>query len=289
MFTDGPVTPTRVEVLVEVLREFPTGLSRESLFRLLQPKGLSSEPEGADKREQAKATLSAALELELAEEKERVVLRCDKAKSTTRVLLEALDARVLCTADVEPYFALFYSFQLGAKAAITELKKADLVQEFVRTVFVAPVPNPFNTTKYDGVLRWYRYCGLGWMDPAGVFRCNPYHRLDRSLSKLFRKSKSLSGEEFVSRMAAECPELDVGDIFLKANPGWDAEQRVLSGGVAHALVGLHLEGRIQLHCGADSRGWSLERAAPPTIGTLQGDRVDRVDLGPSAEGGSIVS
>jgi hypothetical protein len=122
------------------------------------------------------------------------------------------------------------------------------------------------------------YMGLGWYDPSGVFQPNPYFRLQRSLRTIFGKTKRLSIDEFMSRLASACPELDGGDIFKRSNKQYDTQARNCTLGLSHALVDLHLDDYIKLFCPQDSRGWSVESAEPPSEEALKSGRIATVEL-----------
>src|ERR1051326_7136314 len=112
MFTDGPVTPTRVETLLDLLRGMAPNkkIDRGMLYQLLQPEGMPDvDPK---KRDAARDTVKAALELKVIEETEDRLIKLKFARSdsrtTTNILLGALDATVLTDTTVEPFLALFY-------------------------------------------------------------------------------------------------------------------------------------------------------------------------------------
>ena len=82
----------------------------------------------------------------------------------------------------------------------------------------------------------------------------------------------------MKRLANFCPELDGGYIYKQADVEWSSEKKICTLGLSHALVELHLDGLICLHCFQDSRGWSLEEAEPPQDGhTLQSNRIDFIE------------
>jgi hypothetical protein len=98
------------------------------------------------------------------------------------------------------------------------------------------------------------------------------------LADIFVRKKKLEDEEFVERTGRSCPELDGGDIFFQANPQYDRNAMQLTRGLGHALVDLHLDGVIRMHCNPDSGGWSLELSSPPNDGkTLLSERLDFVE------------
>jgi hypothetical protein len=286
MFTDSEATPTRVEMLLEVVRSMSARkLDVPTIRQLLQPEGL---PDLTAKSEQATRIISAARELDLIAEQDTMI-RPKKARDnrTARAaLLEAIDEKVLADVAVEPWFALFYAFLLGRDASAESGKDAGKYWEarFEREVFNGMTqPNRFNDSKYRGLRRWFRYCGLGWHDSEDCFHPNPYDRIARKLPSIFQKTRDLPIDDFIARLSEECPELDDGHIFRRANPSWDPKKRVMTLGLAHALVDLHLDGLIVLNCPVDSDGWSIAKAAPPRDAAhLKSDRVTSVRLAPGA-------
>lgn len=280
MFTDQPVTPLRLESLINLLRNnSQRRFRKEQLYELLQPTGL---PDLKD-RVQSRVTLAAAEELALVETVDGIVRltfdRKDK-RSTGRIVCDAWDVRVLADRSVEPYFALFYSYLLGLDRDVPVRQSPDdWAIRFERDVFRGERPNnPVNITKVTGIRRWLQYVGLGWYDPAGEFQPNPYSRLLRRLDLIFGSEKRLADEQFMTRLGEECPELDGGAIFQLANGTRRTGEKTCTLGLAHALVDLHESGHLRLHCEPDSRGWSLDAAEPPPDGkTLRSGRIDFVE------------
>ncbi len=275
MFTDGLVTPRRLEVLVDVLRTFPRReWKRETLCSVLQPDGL---PERPGQRPQAKATIGAAADLGLIEEGPGGVIKLkEKAQGATRdLVLNAIDRAVLGATDLEPWFASFYSYLLGlGPKAARDIKGKTWAKDFNRDVLNdRQVNNQFNETKYSGLMRWFSYTGLGWTDSLGVFQPNPYARVSRCLTVIFAGERRMTCDEFMSRLAATCPELDGGAIFRATNSDWEPRAKLCSLGLSHALIDLHLDKVLLLDGTVDSRGWSVAAAAPPG-----GDPYDRIDF-----------
>jgi len=266
-----------VEVLIDVVRSARGALGRETLFGLIEPEGL---PGKTANTAGAEASLNAAKELGLLKEHARVTLGFKSDAPTRLLVLDALDREVLGgKTEVEPYFALFYAYVLGLDALAGEDRVAqDWVKPFNADVFGGELPdNPFNPTKLSGLHRWFGYAGLGWYDPKGVFQCCPYERLRRRLPVIFQKSRQLSGFQFMNALAESCPELDGGEIFLRANRRDRGSNRCTLG-LAHALIELHLDEVIRLRCGDDSGGYSLELAEPPRDERyLRSARLDFVD------------
>ena len=277
MFTDEPVTPVRVETLVDLLRNSRRRFDRAKLLRVLQPEPLPDLREDS-KRAQAKATLRAASELELVVTENgslRTTIESGDARPTREIVLEALDRLVLSSLAVEPYFALFFSYLLAQGKAGDGAKDDNLILGFQHDVFAGErTNNPFNSPKLAGLKRWLHYAGLGWFDTERIFQANPYERLRRSLPSLFSDDVKLGGGEFMKRLAVACPELDGGAIYRRADPKWSPDGKKCSLGLSHALLELHLDGFIQLHCFQDSRGWSIAEAEPLN---LQSDRIDFVE------------
>ena len=206
--------------------------------------------------------------------------RKDK-RSTREIVLAALDERVLSSREAEPYFALFYAYLLGLgkKAGESKKNREQWASEFNAQAFGSKKqPDPFNATKLTGLHRWFRYAGLGWYDPADEFQCNPYGRLRRALPNIFGGKRKLQGGAFMEGLARACPELDGGALFRQAVPAYNDADRVLTLGLAHALVDLHLDGEVVLHCPQDSSGYSLAEADPPLDNqTFRSARIDFVE------------
>jgi hypothetical protein len=285
MFTDGPVTPARVETLLDLLRQLNNRkFDREKIFRLLQPEALPGVTTDT-KRDQAAATLKAAFELGLVTADDhgriRTVFDGNDPRTTQRIVLDALDEHVLGgSMEPEPFFALFYSYSLAlGKEGVLKKSAADWAIEFDRDVFAGQRQNnPFNTTKYTGLRRWFRYAGLGWHDTEDVFQPNPFERVLRRLPVIFDGLKKVRGEEFMDRLGQACAELDGGSVFRRAAAHWNPENKTCTLGLSHALVELHQEKKIRLYCPQDSRGWSIEKASPPSDDTLKSDKIEIVEL-----------
>lgn len=284
MFTDQPVTPTRVETLLNLMREFSDRkFTREILIDLLQPDGL---PDRNPNKNQAKQAISAVTELGLVEEDSerriRLTFKSKDKRSSRQILTEALDEKVLANTQIEPYFALFYSYLLtlnfdGAKQQTGEKWASD----FQRDVFGEERPaNPFNDTKLTGLNRWFNFTGLGWYDTNKVFQPNPYERLLRRLPLIFGKSKKLTSDNFMQKLAEFCPELDGGEIFLQAHRfrTYDETAKICTLGLSHALIDLHHDGKVRLNCPRDNRGWSIELAEPPSGEGLDSSRIDSIEF-----------
>lgn len=275
MFTDQPVTPVRLEILIDLLRSRRGGLSRQEVYQLLQPAPLDPDPKlGA-----AKETVKAGLDLKLIEEDQRQLKLtdiCKKQADSRLAILVAFDAVVLSSLTVEKYFALYYAFYLGKGKTVYDhtIKTADLrADEFNQDVFLGDrQSNPFNKDKLTGFNRWVNYVGLGWHDPDNNFQANPYERLLRAFPRIFSDKHKLESDEFMERLADICPELDGGEIFLKSNSDWKFESHDCSLGLSHALIELHEDEVIRLDCPADSQSWSLKEAEPHRDDDFKGDR-----------------
>ena len=278
MFTDGRVTPLHLETLIDVLRRLGNRkMTRETIYGVLQPKGITSS------QDQSKNTVRAAIELNMVVENEGGELELAETgkgrRSVRECVLEAIDQYVLASTDVEYYFALFYSYMLGLNRDTLKGTREDWVRAFNRDVFDNKrQTNPFNAEKWSGLHRWFVYVGLGWNDPNGDFQCNPYERTKRRLPDIFGGDKRLDDDTFMERLAIACPELDGGGLFKQANRN-ASNSRYCTLGLSHALIELHLEGYIKLHCSPDSGGWSLQHASPPNDGmTLRSERIDFIEI-----------
>jgi hypothetical protein len=286
VFTHDYVTPLRLETLLDVVFDFaPTNpVTRDTISELLQPDGL---PGLRESRGASTSTLRAATELLLVEDANGALLPASylrpraPGRSAREMVLAALDERVLAATNVEPWFALFYAYLLGLNeaAAITR-DHQDWANAFNASVFGRELPpNALNKSKLEKLWRWLVYAGLGWMDPGGVFHCHPYERLKRAAPTIFSETKSLEVDQFMSRLAVSCPELDGGAIFRQANPTWDASRRTCTLGVSQALVEMHEAGLLVLHCPPDSHGWSIELAEPTRDAhTIRSERLSAVEL-----------
>lgn len=282
MFTDQPVTPVRLEVLLDILKKYSSGLKREVIYDLLQPTPLCDD----SKKTASLQTVSAALQLGLAEEEKSVIKltkEYDKGKSTKENILRATDQQVLGSLDIEFHLALFYSYYLGLNKLVYQFlgySREDWANHFNKDVFGnEPQSNPFNSTKHTGLDRWLSYLGLGWYDSSEHFQANPYERLLRALPTIFEKKSKLQGDGFMLHLAQVCPELDGGDIFLKANKYRDyiLEDKQCTLGLSHALVDLHEDGIVRLDCPVDSRGWNIALAQPSRDDTIKSDRITIIE------------
>jgi hypothetical protein len=281
MFTDVYVTPRRLEVLLDTLRKFRGGLAPKMLQRLLQPEPLA--PNGTPV---AAATLSAARELQLVEDREggKVSLTTKvRGQDSRTAILEAFDRCVLTSTEVESHFALFFSYVLGlGKAAHAKRRNLDVwVEEYRNRVHDGKPPKPFNDTALTGLHRWYDYVGLGWYDPADNFQPNPYVRLQRQLRAIFGRARNLDSEAFMTALAHQCPELDGGGVFKQANPHHEgATTKECTLGLSHALIELDLDGVLHISRPGDSSGWSIRAAEPQIEPTPDraGTRISTVEL-----------
>jgi len=279
MFTDDEVTPTRLEVLIDVLREYSRrDWDRAELIGVLQPKGL---PDLSPNSKQASHTIGAARELGVVvEENQRLRLNvADRTLTTRQLLLQFIDDQMLSRTDVEPFYGPFYAYLLSLDAAGCQRRDGDkwAISFNQDCPAVAKADNPFNKAKYTGLNRWYSYSGHGWFDTQEVFQPNPYQRVRRRLGHVFGRETKLDGAEFFTRLSTLCPELDGGAIFCKTVAKYDQSRGVVSLALSHALIDLHFDRVIRLFCASDSRGWSIEAAQPPNDGdTLRSGRVDYV-------------
>ena len=182
--------------------------------------------------------------------------------------------------EPETFFALFYSYLLALnKDGVRKKSGDDWAIDFDRDVFAGQrQSNPFNSTKYNGLRRWFRYAGLGWHDSEEVFQPNPFERILRRLPDIFDGRNKLRGEEFMENLGKTCPEIDGGKVFRRVAGNWKPENKTCTLGLSHALIELHQENKIRLHCPQDSRGWSIKDADPPSDDTLKSDKIEIVEL-----------
>lgn len=281
MFTDQPVTPMRLEILVDFMRaSTSTKISRKMLIAALQPEAIVGEDSN---RTQAKNTIKAATDLELLREEGDVLSLTFPSKDsrlTREIVLTSIDNYVLSDTSVEPYFAPFYSYLLYLNENGTRTRNGDeWARDFERDINRGErTTNPFNDVKLTGLHRWYGYAGLGWYDTTGTFQPNPYYRLRRNLKKIFSDKAVMSGEDFMSRVATVCPELDGGSIYSKTTEHLASAELRCSLGLSHALIDLHSDQIIRLFCPADARGWDLGMADPPRDTTINSSVLDKVEF-----------
>jgi hypothetical protein len=285
LFTDGPATPVRLEVLLNVLGKYSSGLKRDVIYGMLQPLPLSEGGQSTVKQNTAKDTLRAAFDLELVEGKQSVKLskNYNKRNTSKENILRAADNKILSNCDVELHLSLFYSYYLGLNKDVyqcSELDREDWANKFNKDVNNQPQANRFNATKYTGLDRWFSYLGLGWYDSNDNFQANPYERLLRSLPDIFRNKPRLKGDDFMVQLAEVCPELDGGDVFIKANTykSYDVAEKQCTLGLSHALVDLHEDKIIRLGCPVDSHGWNIGLAQPPRDETLNSNRIEIIEF-----------
>jgi hypothetical protein len=294
MFSDQPVTPRRLEIVVDVVAEYGRSsvLRREQLLELLQPETLPNfNPNAESPRVASEQAVRAARDIGLIEEVEggwRIVevVTTRRGRDSRSLVLAAVDERVLNDTDVEPYFSLFYSYLLGlgaeADAHRDDQEWATAYNDVLHRGTLGN--NPLNGTKVRGLWRWYPYAGLGWVDSGDVFQCEPYERVRRALPKVFGAERRLEADAFARALASTCPELDGGRLFQHANPESAADTRAFSLGLAQALIGLHEDKVIVLDCPRDSRGWDLSAGEPTDDGaTLRSSRLDGVEWKPSSK------
>ena len=280
MFTDGPASPTRLEVLLEVVASKPKGLNRKDLYDLMQPESLRS------KTTKATDNVKAGIELGLLYEDTGSIIRLhesyEKKLSSHKNILRALDEKVLRNSEIEYYFALFFAYYLGLNKEIYICKDWDgdkWSKQFNEVVFNdVPQKNRFNSDKYGKFSNWLNYMGLGWYDSSGLFNPDPTERILRSLPKIFGKEKKLKGDDFMVKLGETCPELDGGEMFLQANKYYDAKTKQCTLGLSQALIGMHEDGFVRLTCPVDSRGWNLGLAKPGRDDFISGDRLTLVEI-----------
>lgn len=260
MFTHEPVTPIRLEVLIDLLRGYGEGLPRKDVYRLLQPRSIDDAPAAVEK------TVDAGIQLMLLRESGKSISlspECRKPPEARAAILAQFDERVLASMEVEKYFALYYSFYLARGKSADDSDKAVWADHFSQAVFGdEPQGNRFNETKLTGLHRWLSYVGLGWYDPREVFQANPYDRVERSLGAIFKKGRVLESSEFIKSLGQACPELDGGKMFMQANKGYDLKDMRCTLGLSHALIELHLDKVIRLDCSSEGSGWSIRDAEP---------------------------
>lgn len=278
MFTDNPTIPAQLEVLLDVVYTMrQRKASAESLRQMIQPDKL---PDLTPSSRQFANHLSAALELKLVKEDHnkdiRLAYNVRGEHEVKPVILGAFDRIALADARVEKWAGRFYAYLIVQDDdTIADTEKG----EVLANRFMADLPssvdqgNPMNKDKYRALERWYRYVGLGWTDPSGAFIPDPTERLRRVLPLIWQKDRSLEGVEFLDRLSRVCPELDGGALFREVTSGIYVPSHLqCTQALAAGLRRLHEERLLRLHCPADSKGWSLEKAG---LSPVQGEASNR--------------
>lgn len=283
MFTDNPTIPAQLEVLLDVVHAMrQRKASADVLRQLIQPKGL---PDLTNNSAQLANHLSAAVELELVRTDENKDIRLNYAgrreHQAKAAILAAFDRIALADARVEKWAGRFYSYLI---AQDEDAIRGAAEGEALANRFMSDLPsavdkgNPMNLDKYRALMRWYPYVGLGWVDPSGAFVPDPTERLLRVLPAIWREDRTLEADEFMDRLGWACPELDGGALFDEVTASASsASERQCTQALATALRRLHDARLLRLHCPADSKGWSLDRAGTSLVSGEASNRFDVVE------------
>ena len=280
MFIDYPTIPAQLEVLLDVLyvmRDKKT--DSEALKKMMQPKGL---PGLTDSSAQIKNHIKAALELDLIEIDEaknhRLKYKSSRDHVAKLAVLNAFDKKVLGDTNLDAWTARFYSYLIKKSDDVGPNNSKE--QELFAKDFMDSLPpsidkkDPMNNSKYTGIIKWYCYSGMGWIDPSGAFVPDPTLRLRRVLSEIWDKDRKLDIDTFMSRLARKCPELDGGVIFQEISQGsYNGSEKTCTRALATALWRLHDENEIRLYCPNDTMGWHLMLAG---TGKVRGEESNRV-------------
>lgn len=286
MFTDSPTIPAQLEVLLDVVHAMQQRrVSDDSLKQLIQPKGLTGL--GANSM-QVTHHLSAARALGLVKEVNgdvRLSYKVLGGHQPRAAILAAFDGIALANDQVEKWAGRFYAYLIVQDDDTLQMDSARAMADR----FMANLPitvdktNPMNDTKYRALERWYVYVGLGWIDPDGAFTPDPADRLRRSLPMIWAEDRTLDADQFLDRLAKACPELDGGALFNEVTTlTYNPSARSCTQALATALRRLHDEGELKLHCPADSKGWSLEKAGLSPVRGEMSSRFDAVERGVKA-------
>ena len=122
----------------------------------------------------------------------------------------------------------------------------------------------FNTTKLNGWRKWAEFLGLGWimaLGPRSILVPDATRRVKVVLPEIFLDQETLSFSLFMERLAALCPELDGGQLFLycwSISRGAESRSNRLSLMLSTALRTLATLNTITLMNEADSSNvWTL--------------------------------
>lgn len=285
MFIDNPTIPAQLEVLIEVIHAMRDRKADEAALKLvIQPKGLPGLTDGS---RQLEAHLKAAEELCLVQfDTEKNVRLKNRSRGTfdaRKAILAAFDEVVLAATEVEKWAARFYSYLIVQDDDVGP-DSGDKQQLFSKE-FMERLPSsidskdPMNREKYSGLIRWYCYAGLGWVDSSGRFVPDPTARIRRALPVICGTNKKMDADDFMVRLADVCPELDGGAIFQQVtSEQYNITTKEFTRGVASALWRLHDEQTLRLVCPNDSMGWRLDRAGKGLVGGQTSNRVSQIEF-----------
>jgi hypothetical protein len=285
MFTDNPTIPAQLETLLDVVELMKDRvLDKDSLRSLIQPKGLPGISEAS---KQVIAHINAAQDLQLILYDENQNIRPNypgnKKISSRERIIAAFDRIALGNADTEFWAGRFYAHILISNQdwieSGTEAQGRWIANFNDSLPGNIPKNNPMNQSKYQPLIRWYLYAGMGWIDPAESFIPDPTKRLLRVLPDIFEEHKILEHAEFMSRLALVCPELDGGNLFNEVTVGkYSISDRTCTKAVAIALRNLHDQKILKLSCPSDNLGWSLKLSGDFPISGEVSNRFDSVEL-----------
>ena len=284
MFIDNPTIPAQLEVLLEVIHAMRDRKADVGALKLLiQPKGLPGLSNSSEHLElHVKAAKDLGLVQQDSEKNIRLVDNSRRSFNAKRTILKAFDKLVLSGTDVEKWAARFYSYLIVQHDDVGPESNAK--QELLAKEFMERLPpsisnqNAMNRTKYGGLVRWYCYAGLGWIDPSGRFVPDPTIRVRRSLPEIWGNKKKMDIDDFMMRLAEVCPELDGGVIFAEVTVGqYNYSNKEFTRSLGTALWRLHDEDDLRLICPNDSIGWRLDRAGKDLVKGEASNRVSQIE------------
>lgn len=285
MFTDNPTIPAQLETLLDVVELMKEKvLDKDSLRSLIQPKGL---PGISETSKQVFSHISAAQDLQLILYDENQNIRPNypvtKKISSRERIIAAFDKIALGNADTEFWAGRFYAYILIGNPDWID-SGTDSQGRWIAN-FNDSLPenisknNPMNQSKYQPLIRWYVYAGMGWIDPAEAFVPDPTIRITRALPEIFQKNNKLDHDDFMSRLALLCPELDGGNLFNEiAVSKYSISDRKCTRAVAIALRNLHDKKILKISCPSDSLGWSLSLSGDSPLSGEVSNRFDSIEL-----------
>jgi hypothetical protein len=228
---EGIVTPQRVHALLKTVKELQHA-KRESIQDILQPRILSAND---GKQNTINKIITQALRFNLITKDEQEVLRLapdiPKKIEDLSVYRQFLQSR-FCGIDIETednYILNCFTawFAVQNEKAILPKQSETLAEYFNQQMFPSEQEDSderetrkFNSTKYNGWLSWASF--LGWVKNYGnVTVPDATYRLLGILSDVLNDKNKISITEFIARMSAVCPELDGGNLFIRA---WESSR-----------------------------------------------------------------
>ena len=107
-----------------------------------------------------------------------------------------------------------------------------------------------NETRWNGMVDWACFVGMGWTIRGGRFHVDPTDAVRGQLGHVFTSEDELGADEFVKRLSVRLPVLDRGayrSAALERFPQrYARDEPVLSASLSFALTRLEIDGQLTL-------------------------------------------